>query len=157
MASIIKNYIEYSGLADDLPIGPTSFKEFIVQRNLVLPESNPEIHQILKISAEVIVSGKKVIRTPIGTSLEGQILTGFKLVVEGELSVKAEYAAHEEEQPVYAAHFNTPFCTYIVLPKDFIIGTPITVTGYIDDITVDMANKRTIYSSVTVLMDAHFN
>jgi len=156
MASIVKNLIEISGLADTLPQNPTAFKQFTVQETLELPVAKPDIEQIVKVVAEVVITSIRVIRTPVGTSLEGQVLTGFKLVVEGEVRQKIEYVADECTQSVHAAHFNIPFSTFIVLPGSFIVGTPVTVTGYIEDIFVEMINKRSIFKNVTILLDATF-
>lgn len=156
MASIVKNLIEISGLADNLPENPTAFKQFTVQEMLVLPLAKPDIEQIVKVLAEVVITSIRVIKTPVAISLEGQILTGFKLVVEGEVRQKIEYVADEPTQSVHAAHFDIPFSTFIVLPDTFIIGTPITVTGYIEDIFVEMIDKRTIFKNVTILLDARF-
>lgn len=156
MASIIKNLIEYSGLAEELPHleNPSNFKQFILQENLILPEAKPDIEQIVKVVAEVTITNTRVIKTPKATSLEGQRLTGFKLIVEGELKQKIEYVANVPSQAVHAAHFNIPFSNFIVLPENFKIGTPITVTGYIEDIFTELFDKRTIFKSTTILLIA---
>lgn len=154
MATVVTNLIEISGLADTLPQNPTIFKQFIVQEALELPEAKPDIEQIVKVVAQVVVLSTKVIRTPVAVSLEGQRLTGFKLVVEGEVRQKIEYVADECTQAVHAAHFNVPFSTFIVLPPTYAIGTPVHVTGYIEDIFVEMIDKRTIFKNVTILLDA---
>lgn len=156
MNSMVKNLIEYSGLADTLPENPTAFKQFSVQETLCLPDAKPDIEQIVKVVAQVVITSTKVIRTPVGESLEGQILTGYKLIVEGEIRQKIEYVADEPTQSVHAAHFNMPFSTFIVLPGTFSIGTPIIVTGYIEDIFAEMIDKRCIFKNVTLLLDASF-
>ena len=154
MSSMVKNLIEYSGLADSLPENPKAFKQFSVQETLCLPDAKPDIEQIVKVVAQVVITSTKVIRTPVGVSLEGQILTGYKLIVEGEIVQKIEYVADEPTQSVHAAHFTVPFSTFIVLPSTFHIGTPIVVTGYIEDIFADLIDKRCIFKNVTILLDA---
>lgn len=156
MASTVRNLIEISGLADNLPANPTSFKQFSVQENLCIPQAKPDIEQIVKVIAEVVITSTKVIKTPVATSLEGQILTGKKLIVEGELVQKVEYVADEPTQSVHAAHFSVPFSTFIVLPGNFAIGTPVTVTGYIEDIFVEQIGKRCIFKNVTILLDVTY-
>jgi hypothetical protein len=156
MASIVENLIQISGLADDLPQNPTAFKQFTLQETLTVPAVKPDIEQIVKVVAEVVIISTKVIRTPQGVSLEGQNLTGLKLIIEGEVRQKIEYVACEPTQSVHAVHFDIPFSAFIVLPLGFPIGTPITVTGYLEDIYVEMLDCRTIFKNVTILLDAEF-
>lgn len=156
MSSVVKDLIEYSGLADPLPVLPATanFKQFSVQETLIIPTVKPDVEQVVKVMAEVVIISTRVIKTPVSTSAEGQKLTGFKLIVEGELNQKIEYVADEPTQSVHAAHFHVPFSTFIVLPATFVIGTPITVTGYIEDIYAQLLDKRTIFKNVTVLIVA---
>jgi hypothetical protein len=156
MASTVKNLIEISGLADSFPTNPMTFKQFTVQETLELPEAKPDIEQIVKVVAQVIITSTRVIRTPLAESLEGQRLSGVKLIIEGEVVQKIEYVADVCTQSVHAAHFNVPFSTFIVLPTGFGIGTPLIVTPYIEDIYVDLIDKRTIFKNVTIFLDATF-
>lgn len=154
MASIVSDLIEYAGLADSLPENPTAFKQFAVQENLELPCAKPDIEQIIRVMAEVKITHTKVIKTPVASSAEGQILTGFKLIVEGELLQKIEYVADEPTQSVHAAHFSVPFSTFIVLPPTFMIGTKVRVIPYIEDIYAKQMGKRNIFKNVIILLDA---
>jgi len=154
MASTVKNLIEISGLADSLPSNVSIFKQFTVQGTLVLPEAKPDIEQIVKIIAQAVVTSTRLITTGVGKSLEGQILTGLKLIVEGEIRLKLEYVADECTQSVHAAHFNVPFSTFIVIPATHKIGDPILVTPYIEDLYVEPIDKRTIFKNVILLLDA---
>ena len=154
MASTVKNLIEISGLADSLPANSTVFKQFTVQETLELPEAKPDIEQIVKVIAQVEITSTRLITTGTGKSLEGQILTGLKLIVEGEIRQKIEYVADECTQPVHAAHFNVPFSTFIVIPKTHNIGEPILITPYIEDLYVELIGKRTIFKNVILFLDA---
>lgn len=157
MATVVKNLIEIAGLADPAvlaALAPTVFKQFVVQETLELPEAKPDIEQIVKVIAQVVITSTRVIRTPAGTSMEGQVLTGYKLVVEGEVRQKIEYVADECTQSVHAAHFSVPFSTFIVLPTTYTLGTPVTVTPYIEDIYVELINERTIFKNVIILLNA---
>lgn len=154
MANFVNNLIEYAGVADNLPEAPKAFKQFNVQETMCIPTAKPDIEQIIKVMAEVIITSTRVIKTPKATSLEGQILTGYKLIVEGEVRQKVEYVADEPSQSVHAAHFNMPFSTFIILPEDFVIGTPLVVTGYIEDIYAQQIDKRCIFKNITVLLTA---
>lgn len=156
MASIVKDLIEYSGIVDsyELPHHMTSFKQFTVQENLTIPIAKPDIEQIVRVMAEASITSTKIIKTPVGISLEGQKLTGWKLIVEGILHQKIEYVADEPTQSVHAAHFKIPFSTFIVLPCSIKNDMVETVVPYIEDIYVKQLDKRHIFKNITLLLDA---
>lgn len=156
MKSIIKGSIEYTGITDhsELPTHPTSFKHFTVLDNLTIPETELAIAQIIRVMAEITIISTKIIKTPIGTSLEGQILTGWKGLTEGAINQKIEYVADEPNQPVHVTHFKVPFSTLIVLPATFTKDKLVTIIPYIEDISTLQIDKRTIFNNVTILLDA---
>jgi len=155
MASIVKNLIEYAGIADYLPtLDPPAFKQFTVEENLTIPCAKPDIEQIVRVMAEVIIKSTKVISTPEGTSVEGQILTGWKVIIEGYVNQKIEYVADEPTQSVHAAHFKIPFSTFIVLPHGFDPGNVVTIIPYIEDIYAQQLDKRHIFKNITLLLHA---
>ncbi|HSQ87536.1 DUF3794 domain-containing protein [Romboutsia sp.] len=168
MASIVKNLIEYVGIADycDMPanIGtcaePGTFKQLTIQENLKIPAAKPDIEQIVKVMAEVSITSTKIIETPGKnyhngvSSLEGQNLTGWKLIVEGFINQKIEYVADEPTQSVHAAHFKIPFSTFIVLPYGFTKDNVVTVLPYIEDIYAKQMDKRNIFKNITMLLNA---
>lgn len=151
---VVKDLIEYTGISEYLPTSPCSFKQFNLQECLKIPDVKYDIEQILKVICEVFIIDTRVIKTPIAKSLEGQILTGWKLIVEGELKQKIEYVAALPNQPVHAVHFNIPFSSFIILPECFEISDVINVTGYIEDIFVRQIDKRNIFKNITILLDA---
>jgi hypothetical protein len=156
MSSITKNLIEITGTADSLPENPTVFKQLTVRKIFELPEIKPDIGNIFKIIAKAVITDTRVIKTPVGKSLEGQTLTGYKLIVEGELCQKFEYTADDCEKSVHAAFFNIPFCSFIILPVTYKTGMALPVTGYIEDISAEDADKRTVYENVSLLLDIAF-
>jgi hypothetical protein len=156
MASIVKGLIEYSGIVDcsQLPTHMTAFKQFTVQENLTIPAAKPDIEQILRVMAEASITSTKIIKTPTGVSLEGQKLTGWKVIVEGVIHQKIEYVADEPTQSVHSAHFKIPFSTFIVLPCSITNDMVVTVVPYIEDIYAKQLDKRHIFKNITLLLDA---
>lgn len=130
------------------------FKQFSLQEKICLPAAKPDIEEIGKVTAAIVITSTKVIKTPKATSAEGQKLTGFKLIVEGELRQIVEYTADEPTQSLHAAHFNMPFSTFIVLPEGYVQGTPVVVTGHIEDIYAKQLDKRCIFKNITILVTA---
>lgn len=159
MASIVKKLVEYEGVSNILPYFDTTiaaFKQFNVQEKLDIPAAKPDIEQLVKVKSELIITVTKAIKTPKGTSLEEQKLTGWKAVVEGELKQTVQYVADEPTQPVHAAHFDVPFSIFIVLPPDYSEDKCFTVDGYIEDIYAEQVGKREIFKNTTILLVARF-
>lgn len=158
MFSKIKNLIEYTGLADELPIldNPSCFKQFCFHESLLIPEVKPDILKIAKVVSDLCIIDNRVIRTPKATSLEGQKLTGFKLMIDGVLNQNVEYVCETPSQAVHAVQFNVPFSTFIILPESFKPSTTIKVAGYIEDISANVINKRNIFINATLLIVADY-
>lgn len=157
MASILKGLIEYEGTAQLLPQFSeplAAIKEFNVEELFELPFTKPDIEMILKVKSELVILSTKVIKTPIGKSLENQTLTGWKLIVEGELRQVVQYVADERCQSIHGAHSSAPFSTFIVLPPDFDETQCVTVEGYIEDIYAEQIDSRTIFKNITLLLVA---
>lgn len=156
MSNTVNNLIEYVGLADHLPNSLEVFKQLNVEKSFCLPEAKPDIEQLVKAISSLKITSTSIIKTPKGTSLEGQLLTGWKLIIEGIITQKIQYVADEPTQTVHAAHTNISFSTYIVLPENYIMGTPVTVQSYIEDIFVMQLDKRCIFNNITILLAADF-
>jgi hypothetical protein len=156
MASVIKGLIECSGITNVFPENPKAFKQLTVQENITIPSVKPDVEQLLRVIANVEIIATRVIKTPVSTSQEGQVLTGYKLLIEGELNQKIEYVADEPTQSVHAAHFNVPFSTFIILPADFREGSLVTVVPYIEDIYIQQLDKRNLFKNVVLFLNAVF-
>ncbi|MCT4508397.1 MAG: DUF3794 domain-containing protein [Tepidibacter sp.] len=70
-----------------------------------IPKQKPNIHNILQVIADVSVCSFKVICTPLGK----------KLVIDGTKHIKILYVADDPCQNVHSAHFDIPFCMFILL------------------------------------------
>ncbi|AHF06145.1 DUF3794 domain-containing protein [Desulfitobacterium metallireducens] len=160
MVSTLKGLIEYEGTAQQLPkfSDPlAALKELNVEEIVDIPPTKPDIELILKVKSELVILSTKVIKTPIGKSLENQTLTGWKLIVEGELRQVVLYVADERCQSIHGAHFNVPFSTFIVLPPDFDETQCLTVEGYIEDIYAEQIGTRKIFKNITLLLVAQIS
>ncbi|EJO5349532.1 DUF3794 domain-containing protein [Clostridium botulinum] len=153
MVSVMRNFIEIEGINSNcIPESVSAFKQFNVEETVCLPRVKPDMEQILKVIADVEIKNTRVIKTPAGTSLEGQVLTGWKLIIEGKVNQKVQYVADLPEQPSHVAHFSVPFSTFLVLPEDFVMGTPVSVTPFLEDIYVKQIDKRCIFKNITLLL-----
>lgn len=72
---------------------------------LTLPCSKPSMECILSVCVNVSICSSKIICTPLGK----------KLVIEAIKQIKVMYISAESCQSVHTAHFEIPFCLFILL------------------------------------------
>lgn len=150
------------------------WKQMYIPETLSIPPQKPDIEVVNSLDISVNIIRADVIRTPRSytstdvpiESLEGKLLTGRKLIIQGELCQKVVYTANETEQPVHSAHFYVPFSAYIVIPEEvtFTNGTVTTtidscsinyeVNACIEDASILTLDERTVYKQITLLLYA---
>ncbi len=154
MSSIVRNLIEYHGIStcnyEDMPY----FKQMNVDYTFCVPTQKPDIEQIVRVWATPSITEKKIVETPKGISLEGQQVTGAKLMVTGDIEYKVQYVANEATQSLHTAHTTYPFCGYIVLPENYRSNTMIEASVSIEDIYSDQMDLRCIYNNITMMIIA---
>ena len=132
-------------------IAISAFKQISLDEYLEIPTQKPDMEQLNEISGKVEILNCHVIQTTKATSKEGQILSGYKLVVHGMLKQVIQYTA-TETQAIHSAHYDVPFSTFIVLPPDYTVGSKIEVEGIIEDIYYNKIDERTFFKNATVLV-----
>lgn len=96
MSKVERDLIEYIGIESCLVKEKKDFKQTNIEQVFCIPNQKPDIEQINKVWAKGSIKEYEVVKTPIGTSIEGQIMTGYKLLVCGDIKLKVEYVALEE-------------------------------------------------------------
>lgn len=135
-------------------IGIANFKQLSVEEYLEIPNKKPEAEYINNVIGTIKINKYNVINTVNLKSLEGQYLSGNKLIVHGILNVVVEYTACEREQSSYSAHYNIPFSTFIVLPHNYVNSSKIDIEGIIEDIYCNLLDCRKFFVSITLLVNA---
>ncbi len=149
------NNIIINGVNPVFPLSTSAWKEFSVMENLSIPAQKLDIKRItsLNIAAEIV--GFEVVKTPVtNKNFEGVISTGYKLIIKGKLVQFIEYIADKCDQSAHSAHFEVPFCTYIVLPDYYVPGNSITVNSIVEDVFVEQTSKRSFFKNVTMFVYA---
>ncbi len=149
------NNIIINGVNPVFPLSTSAWKEFSVMENLTIPVQKLDMKRItsLNISAEIV--DFEVVRTPVtNKNFEGIISTGYKLIVKGKLIQFIEYIADKCDGSAHSAHFEVPFCTYIVLPDYYVPGNSITVNSIVEDVFVEQTSKRCFFKNVTMFVYA---
>lgn len=155
MASIINQLIEYDGIDICTVSSYKYFRQFNKEQILCIPVQKPDIEQIVKVWAKASILKHSVIRTPVGVSLEGQVMTGYKLFVLGEIHIKYQYVADYVEQSVHTAEGTIPFCEYVVLPENFSESQTIFPHVAIEDIFCKQLDCRCINNNFTLMLIAN--
>ncbi|MCM1314502.1 MAG: DUF3794 domain-containing protein [Prevotella sp.] len=149
------------------------WKQMYISESLQIPTQKPDVEQINSIDVSVNILRAEVIKTPrsyddTGTvpvaqpNLEGRLLSGRKLIIEGQLCQKVVYTALETTQPLHSAHFYVPFSAFIVVPETITFGTVtedsfnvnFDVNACIEDVTASVIDKRSILKQVTLMLYA---
>lgn len=168
MATVIRGLVQGIGITPykDLPENPVYFTEIAIPETVVIPDAKPDMENLVSVAVDAEILSTRLVETAVGTSNEGQILTGYKLIVEVKLRQKIKYIADEPTQSVHAAHFEKVVSSiFVVVPTDVTIdGVTYTiqelfeqgrlvVTPYIEDIYGVQRDKRTIFKNIVILLD----
>ncbi len=154
MGSINRDLIEYHGINNCSYKDIKNFKQVSNDYMLCLPDAKPNMEHLVKVWVDSIVIDKEIIKTPKGTSFEGQNLTGYKLLVCGDIHLKVEYVACDKTQSIHTAHSTFPICEYVVLPKDFNFNSLISASIIIEDVFSEQVDSRCLYNNITMLVVA---
>lgn len=154
------------------------WKQMHISETLHIPTQKPDIEQVNSVDLSVNIFKKHVVKTPRTyddtgetpvplPNLEGKVLTGRKLIIEGQICQKIIYTADESDQPVHSAHFYVPFSSFIVVPEEIIFtdengeettfdawDVDFAVTTCIEDANVCVLDERKILKQVTLLLNA---
>lgn len=153
----VNNY-QVIGLCDveNFPTPTTgSWTQITVPEILPLPDCYPEIENIERIYVKVGIESTKIINTPTpsATNVEGDMLTGKKLIVDGVICQTVVYTANTCEQSLHSINFKYPFCAAIVLDTTD-EATDYCIQSCIENVYARKINDRTIFKSVTLFLNA---
>lgn len=137
-----------------ITIGINTFKQISIEEELIIPTIKPDIEEIGEVTAEIEIVNCHIIKTPVLISNEGQNLTGYKLIIHGNITEVVEYTALDPEQSVHSAHYTIPFTAFIVLPINYCIGK-IDIDSVIEDVYFKELDARTLFTNITVLLKAN--
>lgn len=151
MNSKSRKLIEYYGIEKCKSENLIYFKKFDVDSCFEIPYMNSCIGQITKFWASVDIINKEIIKTPKGTSLEGQNLSGYKLLVYCDLNFKFEYL-DDERNNINIGYQKIPFYVDVILPETFTMHSPVKATICIEDILSSKLDYSTIYNNTSMVV-----
>lgn len=154
------------------------WRQMHISESMQIPAQKPDVEQINSVDVSVSILRAKVIKTPRSyddtgaapaaqPNLEGRLLSGRKLIIEGQLCQKVVYTALEASQPLHSAHFYVPFSSFIVVPEEITFigpnGEAVTedsfdvrfdVNACVEDVAASAPDPRRILKQVTLMLYA---
>ncbi|MGL4877020.1 SPOCS domain-containing protein [Paraclostridium dentum] len=148
------HYIEYEGM--NAPNCNTyeliTFKEFSFSEILELPYMTCNSGQILKTSAKVDILDKKLIKTPVAQSIEGQMLTGLKIGINGEINTKITYTSDSNNQSIHVLNYKTSFYISTTIPSYIKSVESIRSNVYVENISIETYSENAICENLVLLL-----
>lgn len=148
------NFMEYKGIN-----APTcgfediiTFKEFTISEMLQLPFDISNIQSILNTSVDAKILDEKVFKTPKGSSVEGQSLTGLKLGVEGEIKTVITYISSIDNQSINVLNYRSKFYISTPIPDSLIATQCLGVNVYIESINIKKLGSEMLSQNLVLLL-----
>lgn len=132
----------------------SNFKYIGISSEIVKESNKPNIESVDNVTTNVELLEYHIIKTIKGVSNAGQILTGYKILVQGMLKEIIEYTADDYNKSVHIVSGSRPFSVFIVLPSKFREGSKIDIDYEVEDISFKKKCKDTIYTNVVLLIIA---
>lgn len=131
----------------------TAFKQLTIDKFFPIPVQKPDIEEVDDVVVEIKIDDSYIVNTVQKVSNEGQQLSGYKLIIHGNIKMSIEYTALLPDQPMHSAHCVTPFSTFIILPMDY-DGGEVDVSTILEDVDIDMINRRGVDVGIVFLVIA---
>lgn len=126
------------------------FKQLNIYKNIKLPHCYRRVtdKNIEAVDTDLKLISCKISDTYEGMSIEGQNLSGKKLVIAGGLDVKIYF----KPQSIHRIHMIIPFSAFIVLPAVICEKQDIKLCYFIEDVICKRLIRRRLFISVTFLL-----
>ncbi|SFA96836.1 SPOCS domain-containing protein [Clostridium frigidicarnis] len=144
---ILPNYIDIQGNCV-----PNYFTQFNVYNNFTINCRWIDCESIEVINSKLEILSSKIIDTVIGTSIEGQHLTGKKLILVGKIIAKINLKCFKCNNRICCIEKNIPFSTFIILPNPINEEDPINLRYLIEDATGVMISRNKLFINVTIII-----
>ena len=148
-----KYTVEISGISKNFPSFSCTFKQFSLQYYSYLESSKPNISHIVRVSNSIKIDNSSLIKTSHGISQEGQVMTGVKVSIHGEVIQNIEYISDYNNRSINSTQLTFPFHTFIVLDHEPFSVSELKIDPYIEDVFIEKICDRKIYSSFLILLN----
>lgn len=154
MGNLIRDGILYNGIDEYIPENINSFTQMNVDKVICIDDDIADIADILKVNVSSNIKHSKIVKTAIGISLEGQKLTGYKLLSEGEFDIRVDCCADDLVSTIYTFRDKIFFNNSTTLPDDSSLSSRIYENVYIEDIYSQKLSQREILVNISFIFIA---
>lgn len=154
MSNLIQDKTLYQGISDYIPYDIDSFTQENINKVIKINNKLPDINEVIKVSIASSIRDEKIVKTAIGTSLEGQKLTGYKLLTEGEFSVRIDFCTDTSSGCMYTYKDIMFFNNATTLDEDSNKNSKLLTSVYIEDIYAKKLNNREILINISFIFTA---
>jgi hypothetical protein len=151
MSNIVRDRILYSGISEYIPSDISSFTQMSINEILNINEKLPDLDEIIKVSIHPQVRNTKLVKTGIGTSLEGQALTGYKYLSEGEFIIRIDFCGNDSNGCIYTFKDHIYFNNATTLPKNISENSRVSESIYIEDIYAQILSNRELLINISFI------
>ena len=151
---IVRGLVEYHGICENIPKDLRSFKTLALDSIIDIKEGSSDIDDILKVRVKGEIDNSRIVRTASGVSIDGQELTGWKLVMYGRLKIQVDYSSLSKGPAVYVANYFLNFSSFITLSKKTSITSRVYPNVYVEDIHVKNLGKKKLFTTATIIITA---
>ncbi len=154
MSNIIRDTVIYKGMSEYIPDDINSFTQMSMNEILTINQDLPDVDEILKVSLHPNIKDSKLVKTGIGLSLEGQKLTGYKYLSEGEFLIRVDYCADDSSGGIFSFKDYIFFNNATTLSENTYENSKITDSIYIEDIYAKKLSTREILINISFIFAA---
>lgn len=154
MTSYLNNLAQYNIRENStcVPTNVNTFKQLSSEYKFQIPCGNPDALVIEKVISSTEIISTHLIKTPQGTSADGQTLTGYKAVTVGTLKVTVQYDSCNSDDGLNVVNYLIPFSVPIVVPCFYSEYSNVLSSVDIEYLDVELIDPRNIYISVAMLV-----
>jgi len=128
------------------------FKQINLYQTIYLPHRCGDSRFQVDAIGKLNILKTKFIDTMKGESIEGQYLTGKKLIILGNFITKFYFHYGFSSSKVLYQDNSIDFSTFIIVPKEICKDQPIHIKYLIEDITVANISSQKALISATILL-----
>lgn len=140
---VIRNFIEYYGVANYIPCDVLGFNDFIVEKVIKL-EDKPKIDYFTKCNAKIIITKTKVIRREEENDF-------YKINIEGNLQSRSEYVSLEYDSLICTDRKKIDFNIDVDILEKFDVCKKIITNVFIEDIYLKKYDETKYIISFSIL------
>ena len=154
MRQVVKEKIEYNGISSYIPNNIKAFTQVNINEILYIDKSAPDFSDLVKVDIKSNISNSRIVKTPTGKSLDGQYLTGWKLLLNGFLDVRLDYCSNSTNTALCTTKNKIIFDCGVTLSEKSTYKSKVINNIFIEDINAEILDERSALINVNLILIA---